>query len=179
MTERQRGAEGEEAEDADFELPLSAEQEAEPQLRRGLFGIRRADVRAEISSRDQAIAELRRDVTALWLAFGQHERTIRELTGALKGLSGVEIEPPGGRRAERPEPYGDPPPYVGYQTAQAQRESVSTSGATPRADEIGEQLSGLDDVLAAIQRATASLEQAYNDEIEPGDDQLEDSEETD
>ena len=140
-------------EDQSFQLPLPDESAEGPKLRRRLFGIRAADVRTEIGARDAEIAELRRDVAALWLAFGQHERTIRQMLETLQQAGGVAVDPPGGR-ADR--------------AASAPRDPGATE-AGPESPSIGEQLSGLDQVLAAIEQATRTLERGYAEEIEAAD----------
>jgi hypothetical protein len=148
----------------EFELPLPSEgEEVEHRLRRGLFGYRREDVDAAISSRDRQIDELRRDVAALWLAFGQHERTIRELLAAIETLGGPRLEPPGGREgpAPGPEPETSGPPEA---------PGPAAPSPAPAPEPIGEQLAGLDEVLAAIEAATHSLERAYADEISRAED---------
>jgi hypothetical protein len=132
-----------------FELPLPGEAREDRRLRRGLFGIRAADARAEIDARDAEISELRRDLAALWLAFGQHERTIRELLGAFERSSGVSIDPPGGRTVPAGTPGSIPP----------------APKPQPPPDPVGEQLSSLDQVLAAIAQATDSLEQTYREHV--------------
>jgi hypothetical protein len=152
-TGRQPEAGAGEPDPAGFELPDQGD-ETRVRLRRRLFGYRPADVEAELSSRGRALVELRRDVAALWLAFAQHERTIRRVLDSLEHLSGVRIEPPGGRgdreRATPPESVEPPPQGPG------------SAGA----DEIATQLSDLDQVLEAIERATASLERSYAQELE-------------
>lgn len=94
---------------------------------------------------DPEIAEMRRDIAALWLAFNHHERTLRDLAGRLEASTGV---PASGDEIPGTETVPDP-----------------GQAATP----ISEQLSDLDDVLAAIERATEVLERTHADEIErPG-----------
>ncbi len=142
--------------DQSFELPLpdEAANEARP-LRRGLFGFKPSDVRTQISAKDAELAELRRDVAALWLAFGQHERTIRQVLETLERTSGVALDPPGGRggqgqrgaTASDPDPEREPEP--------GNDDSAATS--------IGAQLTDLDQVLAAIEEATQTLERGYSE----------------
>ncbi len=142
--------------DQSFELPLpdEAANEARP-LRRGLFGFKPSDVRTQISAKDAELAELRRDVAALWLAFGQHERTIRQVLETLERTSGVALDPPGGRSgqgqrgatASDPDPEREPEP--------GNDDSAATS--------IGAQLTDLDQVLAAIEEATQTLERGYSE----------------
>jgi hypothetical protein len=111
-----------------------------PRLRRGPLGYRRADVDAALAARDEELAELRRDIAALWLAFTEHDRLLREL-----GDAQVPPAPPSGD----PDPPPTPPPVVG-------------ADETPS---IGAQLEELGDVLAAIEMATQALESTYADEI--------------
>lgn len=97
---------------------------------------------------DPEIAEMRRDIAALWLAFNHHERRLRDLAGRLEASLGA------------PPPAPDPGEIPGT-------EALADPGqaATP----ISEQLSDLDDVLAAIERATEVLERTHAEEIErPG-----------
>lgn len=123
-----------------------------PRLRRGLLGVRAGDVSAEIGLRDAEIAELRRDIAALWLAFGQHERTIQELVSTIEDGGGGALVPPGGR------------PTGAEQQSRAGREP----GEAPRGASIAKQLSSLDEVLGAIEEATRTLERSYAEEIEEG-----------
>ena len=100
---------------------------------------------------DPEIAEMRRDIAALWLAFNHHERALRDLAGRLEASPGAPAPLPAADRDEIPgtEAAADP-----------------GQAATP----ISEQLSDLDDVLAAIERATEVLERTHADEIErPGE----------
>jgi hypothetical protein len=107
-----------------------------PPLRRGPLGYRRADVDAALAARDEELAELRRDIAALWLAFTEHDRLLREL---------------GDAQAPPAPPSGDPdPPPV---------------AVADEAPSIGTQLEELGDVLAAIEMATQALESTYADEI--------------
>jgi hypothetical protein len=144
--------------DAEFELPLPDEEAGERRLRRRLFGLRSRQVEEEIAARGADVAELRRDVAALWLAFGQHERTIRQLLEAVERIARVEIDPPGAPASapaageREPEPAPAPRP-----------EAEDALG--PLAASIGGQLGDLDEVLAAIERATQSLERTYASEI--------------
>lgn len=93
-------------------------------------------------ARDGELAEMRQDIAALWLAFAQHDRMIRALGG--------ETPPP---LVERPP--APPEPIV-----------PSPSPVEVEAASIGSQLSELDEVLAAIEMATQTLERTYSDEIE-------------
>jgi hypothetical protein len=148
-TERHSDAGAGEPGPAGFELPDRGE-ETRVRLRRRLFGYRPADVEAELSSRGRELGELRRDVAALWLAFAQHERTIHRVLDSLEHLSGVRIDPPGGR-AER----GQAAPSGPSDSSQP------VGGEEPVSGEIAGRLSDLDQVLEAIERATASLERSY------------------
>jgi hypothetical protein len=133
--------------------------EEEPKLRRGPFGYRKADVirllerrQSDLGSREAELAELRQDIAALWLAFAQHDRMLRRALG--------EEEQPAPPTAEPSPPAaetGDPPPT-------AERVAVPPPPA-PVGDDaaIGRQLSDLDDVLAAIELATQTLERTYVD----------------
>lgn len=174
MSEDDQGPE--DTDRGEFELPLPDE-EAEAggrPLRRRLFGYRAGDVEEAISSRDETLAILRRDVAALWLAFGQHERAIRQMLAAIEALGGTSVDPPGGRAdSEGPAPEtadsDSPAPGPGPGPAAASASAASTASGSERIpgapEAIGAQLAGLDDVLAAIEHATQSLEQAYAEEI--------------
>lgn len=193
VTAASGGSEGAESEDA------------RPQrFRRRLLGARPADVSAALASRDHEIDELRRDVAGLWLAFGQHERTIYELLATVERLAGVgslEPPPPAPQRptpaaappaAAEPPPATDPPPPTGEAShppepppALPTPPSASTSAPGARGAEPGsrasrpdrpplaasitDQLSDLDEVLAAIEQATNSLEQTYEERIAEGE----------
>lgn len=161
-----------EADAGEFELPLPDEGEAAEgrRLRRRLFGYRAGDVEAAISSRDETLAVLRRDVAALWLAFGQHERAIRQMLDAIEALGGSSVDPPGG-----PADSEGPATAAGGKGSPGAGANEADSGPGPgperpaaAPDAIGAQLAGLDDVLAAIEHATHSLEQAYAEEISGG-----------
>ncbi len=138
-----------------------------PRMRRRPLGYKRADVEAalgarehelgeledELDARDAELSELRQDIAALWLAFAQHDRML----GELRVASAAPAEPT--------VPHAAP-----------------DAGAAPRADEpaaadpsdepaaadpsVGRQLADLDEVLAAIEMATQTLEQTYAEEIE-------------
>jgi hypothetical protein len=113
-----------------------------PKLRRRPLGYKRADVDEAFQARDSELEELKQDIAALWLAFAQHDRMIRSLGG--------ETPPPLTARpkpAESAKPAAAPPPI------EAEAESI------------GNQLSELDEVLAAIEMATQTLEKTYSDEI--------------
>jgi hypothetical protein len=126
------------------------EPEAEPararrtRLRRSPLGYRPADVDEALEERDRELAVLRQDVAALWLAFAQHDRMLRSLIDRGEGQASPAAAEP-----------GDPDPPA---------EDVP---APPRdaAASIGAQLSELDEVLAAIEMATQTLEQTYAEEI--------------
>ncbi len=125
---------------------LAGEPEVEPaagvpetRLRRGLFGYRTGDVRAEIEARNAEADELRDDVSALWLVFNQHERAIRELIVAVERLGGGRIPPPGERNWDDPDDEGRKVPDAW----------------------MADQMEGLDEVLAAIKQATDLLERGY------------------
>ena len=127
-----------------------------PQLRRRPFGYRKADVDRALDARDTELTELKQDIAALWLAFSQHDRMIRALGGEVPRVTAaVEREP----------------------APQAVEPSVEQEGVESGAESIGEPLTELDEVLAAIEMATRTLEDTYADEIEasrtgaPGDDE--------
>lgn len=124
-------------------------------LRRGMFGYRRVDVDEALGTRDSELAELRQDVAALWLAFAQHDRMIRE--GLQHGVSGDEGTS-GAREEPPPAPPADPPPSEPELSANA-------LAAGDSSESIGRQLSDLDEVLAAIEMATQTLERTYAEEI--------------
>ena len=104
-----------------------------------------------LTARDGELAELRQDVAALWLAFAQHDRILRTLTG------------------------GSAPPAPAEETEQATEavaEAGQPAGAAPLAGEaasIGTQLSELEEVLAAIESATQTLERTYSEELAAGE----------
>lgn len=118
-------------------------------MRRRMFGYRRADVDAALGDRDALLAELRQDVAALWLAFAQHDRMIRrELLGE------AYPSPPA-----PPEPEPTSPPDLRAVP------SPDAIAAAEGAESIGKQLADLDEVLAAIEMATQTLERSYAEEI--------------
>ncbi|MFN8112972.1 MAG: hypothetical protein U0R51_07210 [Solirubrobacterales bacterium] len=121
-----------------------------PRLRRSPLGYRRADVDAALEKRDDELTELRQDVAALWLAFAQHDRVLRALSeGAVAPPSAPQI----------PEPEREVSPAAEIEPGPDQAEIAAEAAS------IGEQLSELDDVLAAIEMATQTLERTYADEI--------------
>lgn len=138
-------------EDDGGELRVGASAAKRPSLRRGLLGYRRDDVHQALDARDAEVAELRQDVAALWLAFGQHDRMIRNALE--QGAAARPTEPP--RPVEKPAT----PPAPTVQPA--------PTGPAVAPESITRQLSELDDVLAAIETATQSLERSYADEIAP------------
>ena len=118
---------------------------ARPRLRRRPLGYRRGDVDDALAARDSELAELRQDVAALWLAFAQHDRILRTITegSAPRTAAGAEPEPgsvAGAGQAEVPPVAGE-------------------------AASIGTQLSELEEVLAAIESATQTLERTYSEEL--------------
>jgi hypothetical protein len=115
-----------------------------PRLRKRPFGYKRADVDDALATRDSQLAELRQDIAALWLAFAQHDRMIRELTG---GADPGPAQAPAPAEAPSGAAAGPPAP------------------APADAESVGRQLSDLDEVLAAIEMATQTLERTYSDEI--------------
>lgn len=115
--------------------------QARPRLRRSPFGYRRSDVDEALGARDAELAVLRQDIAALWLAFAEHDRILRQ---------------PGSEPAELAEP---PVPTV------QQQQPLDSEAAS-----IGVQLAELDEVLASIETATRRLERAYaerGDEVRP------------
>jgi len=127
---------------ADLERP------ARPKLRRRPLGYRRGDVDEAFAARDAELAELKQDIAALWLAFAQHDRMIRTLGG--------EAPPPA---TEQPAPATAP-------ERSAAPDPAERSTTEAEAESIGNQLSELDEVLAAIEMATKTLEHTYSEEIE-------------
>lgn len=115
-----------------------------PRLRKRPFGYKRADVDAVLETRDSQVAELRQDIAALWLAFAQHDRMLRDLAGELEGDA-----PP-------PEPQPEPHAAAFEDVAEG-----TDDDAVEGAESIGQQLSDLDEVLAAIEMATQTLERSY------------------
>jgi hypothetical protein len=99
------------------------------------LGYRRADVDRLLDARDAELAELRQDIAALWLAFAHHDRLLKAIP---------DVEPSSGP---------GPEPVSPGATDSAQGDAASPS--------IGEQLAELDDVLAAIEVATQTLERSY------------------
>lgn len=156
-----------EEETAQDPAPEAAEAPApgQPKLRRRPFGYRARDVRealdrqtAELGTRESELAELRQDIAALWLAFAQHDRMLRRALGEeAPQPAGVERAP--GERPPAPSPAGPEVPR-----AEAPKGSAGTAPAPSAAADdaaIGRQLSDLDDVLAAIELATQTLERTY------------------
>lgn len=109
------------------EIGATAARDDRPRLRGALLGYRRADVERELDASRRTSAELRREIAALWLAFARQERAIGELAGSLER----SVQAP----ARSPGPQGE-----------------GTGSGT-----IDGRLSDLDEVLAAIEAATASL----------------------
>jgi len=118
-----------------------------PRLRRRPLGYKRADVDEALEARDGELAELRQDIAALWLAFAQHDRMLRALTGEAP-------PPPSGTEPKRRETPETAAPSMPLETEAAS---------------IGAQLSELDEVLAAIEMATKTLERTYSEEIDTAD----------
>ena len=90
---------------------------------------------------------MRRDIAALWIAFNQHERSLRDLAGRLEASLGALA-----------------PPLAAEGAPIAAHEPLEPP--TPSGDEISDQLADLDEVLAAIERATQVLEHTHADELE-------------
>jgi hypothetical protein len=134
-------------------------------LRRSPLGARAVDVRdqleafrAELDDRRDDIDELRNDVAALWLAFGQHERAIRDLIAAVEALGGARVTWPGERGEGQQLPI-QTETLPGLPTTR-----LEPPGNALDRETIAAQLAGLDDVLAAIDQATRSLENVYSEE---------------
>lgn len=138
-----------------------ADPDPPPLRRRLLGGYRPADVRAAIAAREEEIDELRRDIAALWLAFGQHERAIRGLAEAGSAAASAphparaEQAPAEASSADEAEPGAGADP--------GERTAAGTEPAERRG--VHDQLADLDQVLAAIEQATRTLERTYADEI--------------
>ena len=110
----------------------------------------------EAAAPTDPIAEMRRDIAALWLAFSHQERTLRDLADRLEGS-----------RDPRPAPQAQPTPA---DTHSAPAGDLEPGAEAPPAPDPGpvpvsKQLSDLDDVLASIERATETLERNHADEI--------------
>lgn len=135
-------------------------------LRRRPFGYRRADVDRALDTRDSDIAELRQDIAALWMAFAQHDRIIRAAPSAEPGAPGPPDPPdpaPDPAALQPPEPTHAAPAAAGVP------ESSPDASAVPEdVESIDRQLSDLDEVLAAIEKATQTLERTYADEVAAG-----------
>ena len=140
------------AQDGDAERGLGAIPNERPSLRRGLLGYRRDDVDQALEARDTELAEMRQDVAALWLAFAQHDRLIRSILDASGSLPHTPVP----ERAPAPAAETATPP-------------VAASPATGVTDSaISAQLDELDQVLAAIESATQTLERTYSEETAGG-----------
>lgn len=144
-------------------------------LRRGLFGYRRADVDEALGSREAELAELRQDIAALWLAFAQHDRMIREaLSLPEQGLTPAPPPSPEPAPSRSPAPSPAPAASPSPPATPPQGEPAAAPplpGEAPEAEpspSVAHQLSELDDVLAAIEMATQTLEQTYAEEIGAG-----------
>lgn len=105
-----------------------------------------------LEARDTELAEMRQDVAALWLAFAQHDRLIRSVLEA-SSSSPLPRQP-----EVTPEPAAEPAPPPAA--------PVLAPNATDSA--ISAQLDELDQVLAAIESATQTLERTYADETADG-----------
>jgi hypothetical protein len=121
-----------------------------------LLGYRREDVHQALDARDAEVTELRQDVAALWLAFGQHDRMIR--TALEQGAASRPAAPP--RPPAQPATQTPATRVPPADPTEEEAEPIPTATIT-------RQLSELDDVLAAIETATQSLERSYADEIAP------------
>jgi hypothetical protein len=139
--------------------PADAVPADEPKLRRRPFGYRKRDVRevldrrsAELGAREAELAELRQDIAALWLAFAQHDRMIRRAIGDPETVT-PDPSAPAASASD-----GDPAPEPTPAAESPTREAAAADDVA-----IGRQLSDLDDVLAAIELATQTLERTYAD----------------
>lgn len=130
-----------------------------PRLRMRPLGYRRSDVDEALAQRDAQLAELRHDIAALWIAFGQHDRVLRAMSRENDRAAAPAASP-----AAAPSPTALPsaPPPPG-----PREEDPDVAIESPEA--IGAQLAGLDEVLAAIEAATHTLERSYADELAPKD----------
>ncbi len=159
---------------------------AEVKLRRRLLGYKRTDVEhalkaregeldeleGELDAREAEVTELRQDVAALWLAFAQHDRTLEDLRAAVIALADERRAAP---PTPAPRPFAPPPsaprpdparaPAVPPQPEVPVAPESAAAASAPEAS-VGRQLADLDDVLAAIEMATQTLEQTYAEEIE-------------
>jgi len=174
------------------------EESAEPRMRRRLFGYKPADVAEVLEARDSELSELedelddreaeltqlRQDIAALWLAFAQHDRMIRDLTevvaatgAAARAAAEAMTSPAVPSEADVPAAPEQEPLAVD----EVDEEDEPTTPATPATEDIAaaqaeapdpsvrRQLADLDEVLAAIEMATQTLEQTYADEIDEGE----------
>jgi hypothetical protein len=126
-----------------------------------LFGYRRDDVDQALEARDSELAEMRQDVAALWLAFAQHDRLIRSV---IEGRASSPQPPPAAAtgpppRQIAPEPTPAPAPPA------APAPPVADPTAAEATAPISRQLEELDQVLAAIESATQTLERTYGEEV--------------
>jgi hypothetical protein len=148
--------------DAGAERDLGAIPSQRPGLRRGLFGYRREDVDQALEARDTELAEMRQDVAALWLAFAQHDRLIRSVvegrSSSPQPRPAAPAAPP--PRPVAPEPAPAPPPAPVPSQAPVAADPTAAEATAP----ISRQLEELDQVLAAIESATQTLERTYVDE---------------
>lgn len=122
-----------------------------PRLRRRPLGYKRADVDDALAARDDELAELRQDVAALWLAFAQHDRILRAIAEGAAPRASAERTQQG-------------------HVAATETDAGQAPAAAPLAGEaasIGTQLSELEEVLAAIESATQTLERTYSEELAP------------
>lgn len=149
-------------------------------LRRRLLGYKRTDVESalrardeslddledELDTRDAELSQLRQDIAALWLAFAQHDRTIEDLRAAVIALA--DSQPAAAATSPRPIPRGTAVDEERQTVDEILEEEehqppAPVEGAEPS---VGRQLADLDEVLAAIEMATQTLEQTYAEEIE-------------
>ena len=147
--------------------PAAAAPTEEPRLRRRPFGYSKRDVRealdrqsAALGAREAELAELRQDIAALWLAFAQHDRMIRRALG--DEPAPAEADPAGSVSGST-----EPAPTAAASAGAAAHAAAAKAAAADEDAAIGRQLSDLDDVLAAIELATQTLERTYAGEGTP------------
>jgi len=156
--------------DAGAERDLGAIPSERPGLRRGLFGYRRDDVDLALEARDSELREMRQDVAALWLAFAQHDRLIRSV---VEGRAS-SLAPPPAVAAEPPPSQVTPEPAPAPTASAAPAPPAADPTAAEATAPISRQLEELDQVLAAIESATQTLERTYGEEAgkAPGADRM-------
>ena len=152
-------------------------------MRRRLLGYKPADVAEvlearhselveledELDDREAELTQLRQDIAALWLAFAQHDRMIRDLTevvaasGAAARAAAEAMTAPAVTQAPDPE---SPTRATDDEPSTPVADEDATPDPAAQDPSVKRQLADLDEVLAAIEMATQTLEQTYADEIE-------------